>query len=226
VTGYNTEIVTIRVGEDDYRLRKLTDRQQFSDPDGAAERAGISSATWPLFGMLWPAGLALAERMASLPIAGKRILEVGCGLGLSSLVLQRRGADITASDNHPLAGEFLEHNAQLNGLPPVRYRNAPWEGDDCELGGFDLIIGGDVLYERDHADLLAGFLLRHAKAVSQIMIADPGRGYRNRLARLLEAQSYTRTEQPFFADEVELVSKGHVMTFTRSAATSPIASRM
>lgn len=217
MTGYNTEIVTVRVGEADYRLRKLTDRQQFFDPEGVAERAGISSATWPLFGMIWPAGLALAERMASFPIGGKRILEVGCGLALSSLVLQRRGADITASDNHPLAGEFLQHNAQLNGLPPVRYRHAPWRGVDHELGAFDLIIGGDVLYERDHADLLAGFLSLHAKPVAQIVVADPGRGYCNHLAKLLEVQGYARTEQPFCADEVELVSKGRVMTFTRGA---------
>lgn len=217
MTGYNTEVVTIRVGEADYRLRKLTDRQQFFDPDGVAEHAGISSATWPLFGMIWPAGLALAEQMANVPIAGKRILEVGCGLALSSLVLQRRGADITASDNHPLAGEFLECNAQLNELPPVRYRHAPWQGADRDLGWFDLIIGGDVLYERDHADLLAGFLSRHARPVAQIVIADPGRGYRNRLARLLEVQGYARTEQAFFADAVELASKGRVMTFTRGA---------
>lgn len=217
MTGYNTEIVSVRVGEADYRLRKLTDRQQFFDPDGVAEHAGISSATWPLFGMIWPAGLALAEQMVSFPIAGKRILEVGCGLALSSLVLQRRGADITASDNHPLAGEFLEYNAQLNGLPPVRYRNAPWQGAGHELGSFDLIIGGDVLYERDHADLLAGFLSLHAKPVAQIVIADPGRGYRNRLARLLEVQGYARTEQPFLSDGVEFASKGRVMTFTRGA---------
>jgi len=101
--GYTTRRLTVRLGGHDYRIRALSDRQQFADPTGAAERAGISSALWCLFGQVWPAGRVLAEAMCSFDIAGKRILELGCGLGLSSLVLQRRHADVTASDHHPLA---------------------------------------------------------------------------------------------------------------------------
>jgi tRNA1(Val) A37 N6-methylase TrmN6 len=63
----------------------------------------------------------LAEAMCSFEVAGKRILEIGCGLGLSSLVLQRRKADITASDQHPLAESFLAHNARLN-IAELAYR--------------------------------------------------------------------------------------------------------
>src|SRR3954467_11935213 len=102
--GYEVETSVVRIGAHDLRIRALRDRQQFSDPDGAAERAGISSASWPMFGVLWPSGVALAEEMADFPIDVKRILEVGCGIGLASLVLKRRGADITACDHHPLAG--------------------------------------------------------------------------------------------------------------------------
>ena len=124
--GYATQIVPLRIGGSDYRIRALSDRQQFADPDGSAERAGISSASWPLFGQLWPAGVVLAEAASALPIAGRRILEFGCGLALASLMLQRRGADVTASDHHPLAEDFLLQNAALNGLPQVPYRDAPW----------------------------------------------------------------------------------------------------
>src|SRR6187551_2670988 len=97
----------------------LSDRQQYYDPDGRAERAGISSATWPIFGMIWPVGIALAEELSRIDIENRRILEVGCGLALCSLVLKRRGADITASDHHPLAQEFLIHNAELNNLSSI-----------------------------------------------------------------------------------------------------------
>ena len=99
---YRTRIIDVSLSGDDYRIRALADRQQYADPDGLAERAGISSAQWCLFGQLWPAGRILAAAMVEFDIAGKRILEIGCGLGLSSLVLQRRRADITASDHHPL----------------------------------------------------------------------------------------------------------------------------
>src|SRR5512134_2007055 len=85
--GYNVETSTQRIGKLDYQVRALSDRRQYSDPDGEAGRAGVTAASWPLFGVLWPAGVALAEAMCAIPIAGRRILEVGCGLGLSSLVL-------------------------------------------------------------------------------------------------------------------------------------------
>ena len=144
--------------------------------NGAAERAGISSSLWSLFGQVWPAGRVLAEAMCTFDIAGKRILELGCGLGLSSLVLQRRRADIVASDHHPLAQSFLAHNAALNDLPELAYHDLPWGVPDAKLGRFDLIIGSDILYERDHAAQLAAMMLRHAQPDAEVLITDPGRG--------------------------------------------------
>jgi len=215
VSGYETDTVTIRIGAEDYRVRMLRDRQQYADPDGSAERAGVSSATWPLFGMFWPAGLALAEAMLQFPVAGKRILEVGCGTALSSLVLQRRGADITASDHHPLAAQFLGHNAQLNGLPPIKYQDAQWQGPNPALGTFDVIIGGDVLYERDHPGLLAEFIRLHAKPSCTVLISEPGRGYRGQFSSKLLAQGYTRSEEPFTGAAAQGEPKGRVLRFDR-----------
>jgi predicted nicotinamide N-methyase len=213
--GYQTEVHSMRVGGSEFRIRTLSDRQQYYDPDGSAERAGISSATWPLFGMLWPAGLALAEEMSQFPIEGRRILEVGCGTGLASLVLRKRGADITASDHHPLAGEFLNANAELNGLPPVNFQQAQWQGPNPHLGRFDLIIGSDVLYERDHPALLAGFLAAHAQATACVVISDPGREHRGRFGALMIGQGYARTERRFRKEGKEEDSRGRILIFTR-----------
>ena len=103
--GYRTKQEQIAIaGVDDLVIRSLLDRQQFADADGAAERLGISSAGWSLFGLLWPSGAQLAARLGARPVTpGERILEIGCGLALASLVGHRRGADVTASDRHPLA---------------------------------------------------------------------------------------------------------------------------
>ena len=188
--GYATRQFDVRLGGHDFHIRALSDLQQFADPCGAAERAGISSALWSLFGQVWPSGRVLAEAMCTFDIAGKRILELGCGLGLSSLVLQRRLADITASDHHPLAQSFLAHNANLNALPAIVYRDLPWAEADDTLGDFDLIIGSDILYERGHADLLAAMVLRHARPSAEILITDPGRGNSAPFTRALAAQGY------------------------------------
>jgi len=77
-------------------IRSLLDRQQFADPFGDAERLGISSAAWPLFGLLWPSGALLAAHLALRPVGDERILEIGCGLALASLVGHRRGGPLTA----------------------------------------------------------------------------------------------------------------------------------
>lgn len=216
LTGYDVETVTLRIGGEDLHLRVLRDRQQYHDPEGRAERAGISSATWPIFGMIWPVGIALAEEMTRFPVEGLRILEVGCGMAMSSLVLQRRGANVTASDHHPLAEEFLRHNAILNRLPPIRYVDAPWGADDSGIGEFDLIIGSDVLYEPDHASLLATFIQKHAAATAQVLIADPGRGYRGQFTKRMAAQGYSRTELPCRAGGDEIEAKGRILNFVRS----------
>lgn len=179
---------------DPYRLRVLSDHQQYADPDGDAERAGISSAQWPLFGQLWPAGQALAEAMSGDAVAGKRILELGCGIGLASLVLQRRGADVLATDMHPLAETFLAYNAALNGLAAVQFRRLDWTRLRPDLGQFDLIIAGDVLYERGQAEALAAVIVDYAADGADVVVTDAGRGYAGKLVAALAALGFAHRE--------------------------------
>ena len=214
MAGYSVETTTHRIGAEDFHIRSLLDRQQYWDPDGCAERAGISSAAWPIFGVLWPAGLALAHEMSRFAVAGKSILEVGCGIGLCSMVLQRRGANITASDYHPLAGEFLRFNTDLNGLPPIKFHNAPWAGPNPELGRFDLIVGSDLLYERGHPALLSTFLARHAEPSAEVILVDPGRSRCGQFGRKMTAEGYTSSEQRMQFAGTRL-PRGRIMSFLR-----------
>ncbi len=202
--GYLVKHERIAIGgAADLTIRSLLDHQQFSDPRDAALRLGISSAAWPMFGLLWPSGRQLAAHMAVRPLrAGERILEIGCGLGLASLVSHRRGADVTASDCHPLAASFLAENLRLNGLPPMAYRHGHWSasggaalacapGDPPAVHGrFDLIIGSDLLYERDESASLARFIARHAEPGAQVLIVDPDRGNRAAFTRQMGVLGY------------------------------------
>jgi predicted nicotinamide N-methyase len=217
--GYTTRQQSLRLGGHDYRIRSLSDIQQFADPDHHAERVGISSAQWSLFGQVWPSGRLLAETMSGFEVAGKRILELGCGLGLASLVLQRRGANVVASDHHPLAGPFLAYNSALNDLPAVVYRELRWDVPHETLGRFDLIIGSDVLYERGHADQLAALLVRHTHAQSEVLITDPGRGNSAPFTRALAALGYDVVEQRGRMNEADLPPfRGRLLSYRRSAA--------
>lgn len=188
--GYDTRIITVHVGGHCYRLRVLSDNQQFSDPDGRGDRLGISSAQWSLFGQVWPVGQLLAEAMDTAEMEGKRILELGCGIGLPSLVLQRRGAEVVASDIHPLAEPFLAYNSALNELPSVHFRQLGWDKALPSLGDFDKIIGSDLLYERDHPALLAAVIERHARPQAEIVLTDAGRGHTSLFSREMAALGF------------------------------------
>ncbi|MEO6362405.1 MAG: SAM-dependent methyltransferase [Caldimonas sp.] len=228
--GYATRQQRIAIaGADDLIVRSLLDRQQFFDPLGVAERLGISSATWPMFGLLWPSGAELAARLISrAPRRGERILEIGCGLALPSLAGHRRGQDITASDCHPLAGDFLACNAALNGLPPLPYRHGHWavrsaiehpcDGVAAPLHGrFDLIIGSDLLYERDEGGALAAFVGRHATDSAEVWIVDPDRSNRPAFHRRMAALGFAvleeRLDRP--ASGEHEAYKGRLLTYRR-----------
>jgi predicted nicotinamide N-methyase len=219
-------------GVDDLVIRSLLDRQQFSDPHGAALRAGISSATWPLFGLLWPSGAQLAARVALRPVtAGERILEIGCGLALASLVAHRRGADVTASDNHPLTAGFLAENLRLNGLAPMKYRHGDWAADPLEpvgpadpplpgavRGSFDFMIGSDLLYERDANGDLASFIGRHCAPSCEVWIVDPDRGNRSAFSRRMASAGFAlreeRLDMPAVLDAAAY--KGRLLVYSRA----------
>jgi predicted nicotinamide N-methyase len=221
MASYRTAQAVVSVGGIEYRMRTLSDRQQFDDTDGAAAQAGICSASWSLFGQLWPAGWGLAQAMAIHPVAGLRILEVGCGLALASLVLARRGADITASDHHPLAERFLRANARANALRMPIYHRLPWAGADPALGRFNLIIGADLLYERDHAGLLAGLVSRHAAPRALVLLADPGRGNCARLAHALAHLGFASSRQAMAVDPTGIPPhRGRLLHFHRGGTSA------
>ena len=254
--GYLTKQERIAIsGVADLHIRSLLDNQQFSDPRGLAALVGISAATWPLFGLLWPSGAELAARMGQHPVtAGERILEIGCGLGLASLVGHRRGADMTASDCHPLAGLFLANNLRLNGLAPMKYRHGLWgevahpaspadggppqpasgvqaghgsgrEADDGSVdvtGRFDLIMGSDVLYERDDSGGLARFIEDHTLPSAEVWIVDPHRGNRPAFNRRMAHLGFDLCEQRLdrLATPLQTAYRGRMLTYRRNAPHS------
>jgi 2-polyprenyl-3-methyl-5-hydroxy-6-metoxy-1,4-benzoquinol methylase len=214
--GYHVKFETVTVGGLHYQIRSLLDLQQYSDPLGEAELAGISPANWPLFGHIWPSARILAQAMHTFDLAGKRILEIGAGLALASLVIHRRAGDMTVSDWHPLSQNFLKENLLLNELGPMKYQAGNWAIDNPGLGEFDLIIGSDVLYERQQPDQLAGFIDRHAAPLAEIIIVDPDRGNRVGFCKAMTRLGYDCTMRP--ADpftENGAAYKGRFLTFSQ-----------
>ncbi len=127
----------------------------------------------PYWAELWPSARRLADVVAAAELRGRRVLELGCGLGLPAIVAARGGADVLATDWAPEAVEAAAANAARNGLA-VRCRTADWR-DSGELvadGPFDLVLAADVLYERRNAAPLRALL---GALSAEVWLADPGR---------------------------------------------------
>ncbi|CAN5688724.1 methyltransferase domain-containing protein [soil metagenome] len=147
----------------------------------------------PYWADLWPSARALARHLLDNAPPGGRVLELGCGVALPSLVLLARGADVLATDYYPDALRFAEVNALRNALPPLRTALMDWRAPST-LGVFDLVLAADVLYERRNADTLAGLLPRVLAPAGRILLADPGRVYLGAFREQMETADWVLTE--------------------------------
>ncbi|KMT63890.1 class I SAM-dependent methyltransferase [Catenovulum maritimum] len=208
---------TIEFDNIDIHIRSLRDNQQFQDDEHVAENLGISSANWPFFGIIWPSGHVLAQTMTDFKIEGKRILEIGCGLGLASLVLNNRHADISATDYHPEVESFLDKNAELNDDPKIPFIRTGWADEITKLGQFDLIIGSDLLYEAQHIELLSNFIKQHANPTCEVILVDPGRGHHAKFSKKMVSLGFEHSQvKPINTDYLSKQFKGVVLTYSRN----------
>jgi predicted nicotinamide N-methyase len=146
-------------------------------PEESAELPDDREVEWaplvPYWSVLWRSGVALAREVSGMPLAGRRIVELGCGLGAPSLAAAASGASVLATDSNPKALALVDRSAQLNG---VELETAAVEWSDpnvlLDRAPFDLVLGADVLYERQSVAPLLSLLPRLAP---EALIADPGR---------------------------------------------------
>ena len=168
---------TIEFDNIDIHLRTLKDTQQFYDKNNEAQKLGIFSSSWALFGVLWPSSKVLANYIYQEDTSSKRILEVGCGIGLSSLLLNHLHQNITATDYHPEVKTFLLKNSSLNNDNEIPFYRLNWKDETLKkIGKFDLIIGSDLLYEQNHGKLLSHFINNYANNKCEVILVDPSRG--------------------------------------------------
>jgi predicted nicotinamide N-methyase len=80
------------------------------------ERAFEQEEFLPYWAELWPSSLALARTVAGLDVAGLRVVELGCGLAVPSIVAALGGASVLATDWSAEALAFGARNAELNGV--------------------------------------------------------------------------------------------------------------
>ena len=145
----------------------------------------------PYWAFAWAGGQALARSVLDNPqaVAGKRVLDLAAGSGLVGIAAAKAGAaPVTAIDIDDFTEAAVALNGEANGvyvdvtILDILDHPAPAEPRH------DVILVGDLFYERDTAARALAFLERHVAIGARVLIGDPGRTYlpRERLARLAE----------------------------------------
>ena len=129
----------------------------------------------PYWADVWPASTILAAQILSRPGKGRRLLELGCGVGLVTTAAMAAGYDVIASDYYTDALAFTRANAFRNLGKSVEAKMMNWRTFPADVGEFDKVIASDVLYESEYARLLPAILKRALTLHGVALIADPGR---------------------------------------------------
>jgi predicted nicotinamide N-methyase len=162
---------TIELGEGrSLRITRPVDAESLLDEDAFDHEEFL-----PYWAELWPSGRALAEIVGERDVAGLRVVELGCGLGLPSLSAALGGATVLATDWSPDAVDLVRKNADANGLT-LEVDVVGWAAPEAliERAPFDLVLASDVLYERRNADELLDLL---PKLGREVLVADPSRPF-------------------------------------------------
>ena len=137
----------------------------------------------PYWADVWTSSQTLAEELVKRAGGeapddeprGGRLLELGCGVGFSSLVAAGLGYDVVATDYYAEALDFVAANAELNGLANVATRILDWRKPADDLGTFDVVAAADVLYERPNVPLVAAMFARYMGPRGVGYCSDPER---------------------------------------------------
>jgi ETFB lysine methyltransferase len=156
----------------DFRVRMLLPRAADALIDEAEFEA---DERLPYWADLWPSAQILAGEVRTMRLAGQRVLELGCGMGLVAVAAALAGGDVTATDYYEDAILFAKLNVAEATGTTIATRMVDWTNMPTDLGKFDVVLASDVLYEPRYAALVAGAIASTLARGGEAIVADPGR---------------------------------------------------
>ena len=204
---YQTKTQTWRIGLLEIPFTRIADPDVVLDQVAAEEdrREKVSGKRHegeelhlPYWAELWESGLGIGQLLVSSPqlVLGKNVLDLGCGMGLAGTVAAALGAHVLFADLEPDSLLF----ATLNSLPwreKVRTRRLNWQKDQLDEQ-FDLILGADILYEKQQWAFLEPFWRKHIAPAGSILLGEPGRQTGNLFLEWIKTKNWklALSEQP------------------------------
>jgi predicted nicotinamide N-methyase len=170
IANFETKELEVTIGSRSFRLRCPRSIEALHD----AELPAV-----PYWADLWPSALVLADELAGRDLAGLRVVELGCGLGLGAIVAAQSGADALATDHDRDAVAFARENGRRvlgRRLATMRADFADLPDGLLDLAPFDLVVAAAVLYIDGSAAWLADALRRLVRPGGEALVAYPWSG--------------------------------------------------
>ncbi|WP_291320040.1 methyltransferase domain-containing protein [Desulfonatronospira sp.] len=171
-----SQVLNLKLAGHRIKLKRQADLETLWS--GLGEPAGdMDQERIPYWAEIWPSSVLLAEHLTLCRalIRGRLCLEVGCGLGATSILASRLGARLVAVDMEPDALRFARQSARTNNAPDVLWAGMDWKQSGLKNHVFEFIWAADVLYETGFALPLAGFFRDCLAPGGRIWIADQKR---------------------------------------------------
>ncbi|MBW7850519.1 MAG: methyltransferase [Rhodospirillales bacterium] len=131
----------------------------------------------PFWAFCWVGGQAVARHILDHPelVRGKRVLDFAAGGGVAAIAAAKAGAAVVeAADIDPFAAAAIRLNADLN---DARVAVLCADLVDGPRADWDVVVAGDVCYERPMAERVFAWLRRLAAGGALVLMGDPGRNY-------------------------------------------------
>jgi predicted nicotinamide N-methyase len=139
---YEVEIHKLMIGERKFSYYLPRSIEPFIDSE-------FPMNNFPLWAKVWPSALVLADFMAAQPADnGKKILEIGAGLGVAGLAASMFGHNVTISESDTHAIEFIKANAFINGCRDVTVISLDWNYPPV-VTQYDQLIGSEVIFRKE-----------------------------------------------------------------------------
>lgn len=193
MTAYETELISLDIEGLCVDIERVTNIDELYEqliakgenhPDFQDERI-------PYWAELWPSALALSQYLVASKInfEGKKILEIGAGLGLPSIVAAKLGASVCVSDYLSEAVNFSSKNFEKNNLK-ADFQILDWRTPDKSFAA-DIVLAADVAYEKRMFEYLPLAFKTFCKPNGTIYLSEPNRGLAQYFLQDLHNQGFT-----------------------------------
>jgi len=147
----------------------------------------------PYWAEIWPSAIALSRFIFKNPnlFPKRRILELGCGLGLTSMaIMLQQPAYFLCSDYEAEALQQARENFILNEIDLPHFQQLDWRDPQIH-DSFDVIIASDILYEKRFFQPLLNLFKNYSAPRGTIIIAEPNRSIARDFFATLKARGYS-----------------------------------